>query len=197
MSNFRLLNPDCVLIHIPKTAGTSIRKGVWQGRYCRPPAFGKIPDGWQHLFKFAFVRHPLDRFVSAWKMFTIGAKGDPEWNMAEDAYPLTLQAFFEIVTNEDIIYDDRRRSFEEKIRHHTIPQTHPFNCLQYADFVGRFENVEEDFAKICKRVSFSATLPKMHTTKHKHWSEELTEDIIDKCSEYYAEDFSQLGYKPE
>ena len=54
---------------------------------------------------------------------------------------MSLAAFLDIVEDESIAYGARRRTAEEKIRHHTIPQSHPFNCLQFADFVGRFENI--------------------------------------------------------
>lgn len=194
MSNFRLSDPDCVLIHIPKTAGTSIRKGVWKGRVSGGPAFGTIPEDWAPLFKFAFVRHPLDRFVSAFKMFTTGPSGDPDWKPADDAHPVTIDAFLDIVLDETIIYDERRRTFRERIRHHAIPQTHPFNCLQFADFVGRYETLEEDFAEICRRLSYRAELPKLHVTSHGHWSDELPGHVIDKCRDYYSEDFARLGY---
>lgn len=39
MSTFLLKNPDCVFIHIPKTGGSSIRKGVWTGAI--GPRFGR------------------------------------------------------------------------------------------------------------------------------------------------------------
>jgi len=42
MSNFLLRNPDCVLIHIPKTGGTTIRKGICGSNY-EGPAFGEFP----------------------------------------------------------------------------------------------------------------------------------------------------------
>ena len=66
MSIFKLKNPDCVLFHIPKTGGTSIRKGVWNKIY-DGPVFAAVPEDWGALYKFAFVRHPFDRFISVWK----------------------------------------------------------------------------------------------------------------------------------
>lgn len=186
-------DPDCVLIHIPKTGGTSIRKGVWQKR-CGKAVFGYIPDEWQHLFKFAFVRHPLDRMISAWKMFTEGARGDQSWSLPADARPLSIEEFVDIVEDETIIYDERRKTVEEKIRHHTIPQTHPFNCLQFADFVGRFERIDEDFEIVARRVGMTEALPKMHYTSHSHWQSYLSGPLLDRCIAYYAEDFEKLGY---
>jgi hypothetical protein len=193
MSNFRLLAPDCVLIHVPKTGGTSIRKGVWQKRY-EGPVFGAIPDSWRGLFTFAFVRHPLDRFVSAWRMFTCGTANEPDWRMPADARPLSIEEFGEIVFDDGIIFDERRSTFEERIRHHTIPQTHPFNCLDEAEFVGRFERLEADFAHVARRVGAAETLPHMHGTGHGGWRDHVTGDLLAACRRFYDEDLRRLGY---
>jgi hypothetical protein len=194
MSNFYLRNPDCVLIHIPKTGGTTIRKGIWGSNY-EGPAFGVIPDAWQGLFKFAFVRHPLQRCVSAWKMFTDGAKGDPQWSLPADAYSLTIEHFLDIVVDESIIYDGRRSRFEEKIRHHTIPQTHPFNCLAMADYIARHEHYDGEVKSICARLGLNVdAVPMMHYTASEHWSDVLHGEVLERCIAYYRTDLDQLSY---
>lgn len=194
MSNFILKNPACVFIHIPKTAGTSIRKGVWKSNY-KGPYFGKIPKEYQNLFSFAFVRHPLQRFISAYNMFTEGAKGDPNWKLPNDARALTIDEFLSITIDENIIYDERRKTFEEKIRHHTIPQTHPFNCLEMAEFIGKYENIETDFKIIANKLKINDFLPKMHTTTPTLWKDVLKGKNLKNCIEFYENDFKTLGYK--
>lgn len=200
MANFLLTNPDCVFIHIHKTGGTSIRHGVWGGARPVEPTFGQIPDDWMHLFKFAFVRHPFDRFISAWKMFTEGTTdsqrhpGNPNRPRSE-RHRLSAEEFGTIVFDETILYDERRSSFEERIRHHTIPQTHPFNCLRFADFVGRFESIEADFDVVRTRLQITATLPKLNHTTHCHWREYLTGDLLTQCIAYYEQDLTELGYE--
>lgn len=196
MSNFRLLDPDCVLIHVPKTGGTSIRKGVWNRRY-EGPAFGTVPESWRGMFSFAFVRHPLDRFVSAWRMFTSGTADEPDWRMPADARPLTIEEFGEIVFDDRIIFDERRQTFEERIRHHTIPQTHPYNCLDQAEFIGRFERLEEDFARVARRLELHAALPHMHRTRHGGWRAHVRGDLLAACRNFYEEDLRRLGYAAE
>jgi hypothetical protein len=194
MSNFLLKSPDCVLIHIPKTGGTSIRKGIWGCNYVGP-VFGLIPDEWSSCFKFCFVRHPLQRLISSWKMFTYGAEGDQQWRLPSDARELTISAFIDIVLDESIIFDERRRTFEEKIRHHTIPQTHPFNCMDLADHVARFENYTEELQNICHLVGINiGTIPKMHFTKPLIWSEVLHGRDLERCLEYYENDILSFGY---
>lgn len=193
MSNFLLRNPDCVLIHIPKTAGTSMRKGVWQGRY-EGPVHGTIPDSWMGFFRFAFVRHPLDRFISVWKMFSEGTHNEPSWSMPADARPLSIDEFAGIVFDESIIFDERRRSFEEKIRHHAMPQTHPFYCLNQAQFVGRYESLAQDFSQLAGKLGLRASLPHMHSTQHGPWNDYLSGSLLERCRDFYAEDFRALAY---
>jgi len=194
MSNFLLKDPECVFIHIPKTAGTSIRKGVWKSNY-EGPVFGYIPKEWEDLFSFAFIRHPLQRLVSAYNMFTIGTKGDSQWRFPEDARELNWESFLDIVTDENIIYDERRKTFDEKIRHHTIPQTHPFNCLDKAKFIGKQETFDEDFETITKKLKINIKAPKIHTTNSQPWYKVMDKISIDRAIEYYKEDFEQLDYR--
>lgn len=200
MANFLLVNPDCVFIHIHKTGGTSIRHGVWGGVRPVEPAFGYIPDEWMHLYKFAFVRHPLDRFISAWKMFTDGALASQRGpgKTAGPSAPrrqLPIDEFAAIVFDENILYDERRKTLEERIRHHTIPQTHEFNCLRFADFVGRFESIDADFNIIRDRLNIITPLPKLNFTVHGHWREYLAGDLLARCVSYYSQDFRELGYE--
>jgi hypothetical protein len=193
MSNFLLHEPEAVLIHIPKTGGTSIRNGVWEKRY-EGPVFGVIPGAWQGLYKFAFVRHPCDRLISAWRMFTDGTMTMPGQPFAMETRQLDLAAFIDIVIDDSIIYDERRSTFAERIRHHTIPQTHPFNCLGHADFIGRYENLDADFRHVCKVLGVDAELPRMHFTTRGLWREYMDDADIARCREFYRDDFAQFGY---
>jgi hypothetical protein len=198
MSNFLLKKPDCVFIHIPKTAGTSIRKGVWKGNY-EGPVFGTIPEEWAKLFSFAFVRHPLQRFISAYKMFTMGTRAEKNSGLQihrpRDSRPLSIEEFLDIVTDESIIFDERRSTLEERIRHHTIPQTHPFNCLHLADFIGRHENINVDIQIVSLQVGIQIDLPHMHTTNDIHWKNFLKGETLNRCRQFYEEDLETLQYK--
>lgn len=195
MSIFLLKDPDAVFIHIPKNGGTSIRKGAWKSRY-QGPVFGRVPDEWSTIFKFAFIRHPLDRLVSAWKMFSEGTQNNLGWEFPTDGVKgLGLPAFLEIVTDERIIYDERRRTYEEKIRHHTIPQTHPFNCLDSADHIGRYETLDQDFCKIMSRLQIrNITLPRLHYTNRGHYLDYFDSHTLEIAIDYYRDDMKLLKY---
>ena len=195
MANFLINDPKCVFIHIPKTAGTSIRRGFFNNNY-EGPTFREIPINWQNLFKFAFVRNPYDRFISAWKMFSKGVAFST-WEYPHDGEKnISIEDFWKIVVNDEIIYDERRNTFEEKIRHHTIPQTHEFNCLAHADFVGRFENLNSDFKVICKHLgAIYSELPYNNKSKYsKTYRELFSPSMKKKVQEYYYNDFKLLDY---
>lgn len=194
MSVFLIHEPRSVFIHIPKTGGTSIRRGLF-GDVVEGPTQGFVPPEWMSCFKYAFVRNPYDRVISAWKMFASGMENSV-WKHPQDERGLSLQRFLEIATDESISFDGRRETTSEKIRHHAIPQTHPFNCLEFADFVGRFEQLDSDFAKVCEQLKYDAgKLPRWNQTNRKRefmsYFDSVTRAIVEQ---FYAEDFSQLGY---
>ena len=66
-----------IFIHIPKNAGTSIHNvavGIFpRGRHHAPGHMkwysykNKFPNAWKNYFKFAIVRNPWDRMVSAYE----------------------------------------------------------------------------------------------------------------------------------
>ncbi len=139
MPVYLIENPRCVFIRIPKTGSTSIIRGPFDNAV-KGKAFGKIPQEWRKEKSFAFVRNPFDRLVSAWFMFkSFPARTEHEQNLQKH---LTIAKLIEIVTDDRIslIGDD----FLAKLRRHSIPLTHPFNCLSRASLIGRFENFEED-----------------------------------------------------
>jgi len=121
--------------------------------------------------------------------------GNAQWHLPDDARSLTIDEFVEIVLDDSVVFDERRKSFEEKIRHHTIPQTHPFNCLHFADFVGRYEKLQDDFTTVARRVGLSnSALPRLNYTNPCPWESVLVGSTLQRCVNYYRRDFEELGY---
>ena len=196
MAVFLVIEPRSVFIHIPKTGGASIRRGFFEDKV-EGPKQGFIPESWQSLFKFAFVRNPYDRIISAWKMFD-GGMEQTVWEHPQDKAGIELNSFLSIVIDESIAFDGRsRETTVEKIRHHTLPQVHPYHCLDRADFVGRFENLASDFDVICQRLGIEATgLPHWNRTKRDvDFMRYFDSGSIKIVNEYFRDDFEQLGYQ--
>lgn len=213
---FLIENPRCVFIHIPKTGGTSIKSifgYTWQSAGVPGPDI--VPAAWEKCFKFTFVRNPYDRLVSSWKYFR-GLSARPRgtalvispWN-----FPIAIPCGggasqcgqYDTVTEKNIfsfadfvqIVTSRTdlQLPQGNVYHHTMPQLHPRNYLEYADFIGRFENLQEDFDKICDRLNIpKQKLPHHNKTNHKHYSSYYNKKIKMMADQYYEEDLQKLGY---
>ncbi len=194
MAVFLVRDPKCVFIHIPKTGGASIRHGVFQGQV-KGPKQGFVPENWMQHFKFAFVRNPYDRAVSAWQMFANGMQNSV-WQHPQDQKGVSFKRFLELAMDDSVAFDGARLTTEEKIRHHAIPQTHKFNCLQFADFVGRFESFEEDFKKIAARIGHPVEkLPHWNRTQREaNFMSYYDAEAKSIVEDFYREDFAQLNY---
>ena len=195
MPIFFLEPANCVFIHIPKTGGGSIRRGLFQGAV-EGPEFGEMPAAWRGKFAFCFVRNPFDRLISAWKMFTQGMQ-DSVWAYPADGDPtLSLAAFLDIVEDERVGDGIARQTFAQKVRQHTLPQTHPLNSLSDADFVGRFERYQADLAHVLARIGRpGVAAAHMNRTVRGDYRDYFDTDTRARAEAFYAEDLSRLGYR--
>jgi hypothetical protein len=170
---------------IPKTAGTSVlrsalpREGIrfWNlkdtpRRYRR--WLSNITD--EELaayYIFAFVRNPWDRFVSVCTYF---------------------EAEIDMVVNGFDAYIGKYEDF----KHHSLPayiHTH-LHGNRFADFIGRFENLQEDYNALCRRLGIrDRILPYMNATDHGHYRDELPEQAVEFVEDYYAKDIEVFGYE--
>lgn len=66
------------------------------------------------------------------------------------------------------------------------------------DFIGRFENLEEDFEKVCNRIGINdLSLPKiLHTdTERKHYREGYDSETKNIVKERYSEEIDYFGFE--
>jgi hypothetical protein len=195
MAAFLILEPRSVFLHVPKTGGASIRHGFFKNQY-EGPCQGSIPDEWADLFKFGFVRNPFDRLISAWQMFAQGMENTVWEHPGQECKDISLADFLDIAMDESIPYDGVRSTVPRKIRHHALPQTHPFHCIDQADFIGRFERLEDDFQELLDRLGIPRQ-PLNHMNRTRRCKK--TMDYFDPATwqravDFYAQDFDKLGY---
>ena len=72
---------------------------------------------------------------------------------------------------------------------------HPGNLL--VDFVGRYENLQADFNKVCETLELpQSTLPVVNTSRREGMEEEeLDRSSLDIINDYFARDFEMFGYE--
>jgi len=81
----------------------------------------------------------------------------------------------------------------QRFKHHAIPITHPFNCIEYADEIIRFENYEEDVRKYLVDKNIPIKIKK---TNYTNKNDEIVLDKRQKeiLRNYYKQDFLKFNY---
>ena len=179
----------CVFVHIPKTGGCSVvdcllsRRKTSNHRYLRQDVSKRT----KNYFIFTFIRNPFDRFVSAYFYFkTYGRRfpGDIKMGKVVNIY----ESFNDFVLNFNNISRDE---FGEP---HFDPQITWMD--DRIDFIGRFENFQEDFNVVCNKAGIpQRQLPHKNKVKHKHYTEYYSAETREIVAKKYAKDIKIFGYK--
>ena len=164
-----------LMIHIPRTAGTSMNCVAMQNApsyqdlsYSINPKCdtsrlwtttqhisidslierGIITDGWFHdRFKFAFVRNPWDRMVSIWAKLK-GYRLRQKRQRMSNLYLRTFDSFVEGLVKCVFVRPLSKLNGEDWS--FANQQT---EWLKWGiDFVGRYENLEHDWRELCETV---------------------------------------------
>lgn len=179
------LEKKIIFIHIPKTGGTSMEgRGFLQPVITRHFAlfdyqtmYGPLGYKLDDFFKFAFARNPYDRLASA--IINNMRDGKEKIDMPVSDFVLKYQAMLPLWIATKPMFT--------------------FVCLDgklAVDFVGRFENLDEDWKSVCKTMGVVDTLP--HINKGKH--EGSYRDLYNKEAKFvveklYAKDFEMFNYE--
>lgn len=105
---------------------------------------------WASCFKLAFVRDPMERFISGWKHRQCDDLIS-SWHPARRLRGVTLdQAASLCLSDRELLYS------------HCAPQTHYLS--ETLDFIGRFENLEADWQELCERAGIDIPLPRLNSS---------------------------------
>jgi hypothetical protein len=197
-----MINKDyrAIFVHNPKCGGTSLINILKQhgfshnrsyGKDSLDPnegRFGKIEKSYGNkiistYFLFTFVRNPYDRMVSSYHYLNKRLNGKH--------IPLgVFKNFNDFVKNLFSISDHHWKW------HYTLQHTHIQSKHRKCDFIGRFENLQEDFNIVCDKIGIPhQQLPHKNKSKHKHYTEYYDDETKSIVAEKYAKDIEYFGYK--
>jgi hypothetical protein len=177
-----------VFAHVPKCGGIAMRAALEpfaDGQACAlsgtthetlPALLARQPELAGH-FKFAFVRNPWDRLVSFYAY-------------ARRYLARTLPRLQALSFGEMLRHIDSGAAWLEPL-HAVRPQS---DTARGADFVGRFERLNEDFARVCARLGLSAVLPRRNALVHGAYATYYDDWSRAFVARRYAQDIQEFGY---
>ena len=172
-----------IFIHIPKNAGTSIRNSFNINGYDKKVVSKRYPHStcseikkyigdniWNEYYKFSFVRNPFDRLVSFYHFH----KSDQYKHKVgrERAY---TQSF------KDWVIDTKDKN---------VIQTQSDYLDEQINFIGSFENLQEDFNLVCNQMDILPyKLPHYNQSQHDSWDTYYDDELTDFVLNRYQKDF--------
>jgi len=140
-------------------------------------------QGFENTYKFTIVRNPWDRMVSAFHHVRQG-KNYPVIGLDENFKDFVKTRF-------------RKRGVKiDPHFHHQHPNI-MFEGKVFVDFIGRFENLEEDWKIIAAKIGCSPDLPHRNKGNHKPYKHYYDEECFEIVSQIYKDDIRLLGYTYE
>lgn len=182
----------CIFIHIPKTAGSSIitalSGGVSRRQHLPWYIFQKAnPEKYEKYYKFAFVRHPVERAISAYNYLSRGG------NEKNDI--IIKQKLVKYRDFNDFVINGLSNGY---FRNHPmfLPQSDfivRFDQELAVDFLGKFEEIDESFAEIARKLNIDIKLPKINMS-NKRADIKIEEKALSILNLIYAQDFVNFHY---
>lgn len=179
-----------LLIDIPRTATTSVRLALDlrdDPRHVDALCWRKMcPRRFERSFVFAFVRHPYERIQRQYQ-----------------GWGETNPKFVDIDDYVKKVYDRQEQRFAPLYSEHQHrcfwPQSR-WVCesqgKRIVDFVGRFENLEEDFQHVCEQVGVDEDLPHRNRTGRPLEDTPLGYESKTILQDWFADDFYLFGFQP-
>ena len=194
-----------IFVHIPKSAGSSMYSGLKPysdpfvykfissplKKIGKPINFGPEPldahstameikrlfrKDFENYFKFAFVRNPWERICSSY-FYIKKDKNHP--------------AHFETLETKDVNEFISREIYIEKSQTQYIFDD---NDNQIVDYVGRYENLQNDFKKVLDLLKIDLRLEKLNSGSYKNYKEILNQNSIEIINERYKKEIKIFKY---
>jgi chondroitin 4-sulfotransferase 11 len=182
----------CIFIHIPRTGGTTIESllpdGLYEGHNTLQGYKHKVGSGgYEHYYKFAFVRNPWDKMLSEYFWFRNVKYAYPDeevkqfFRKSASCFSEFVSLFFKTTVGDPT---------------HRMCQLDFLNPVCELDYIGRFERYAEDFMKISTYIGIDIDVcPHENNISHRPYWEYYNDETRKIVAEKYAKDIEYFGYE--
>ncbi len=184
-----------IFVHIPKCAGVSVNQALYgslAGGHLTIQdyiiAFGPIK--FRSFYKFTIVRNPWDRLVSAFHFLKGGgfSEIDQKWFNKNIGSEIDFEEFVLTKLNKPEVLN----------WYHFRPQykyISDFNGTPIVDFIGKLENINQDFKTICNSLQRGYNLPNENRSNRKSYLSYYTKETRNIVAELYKKDVELFEYE--
>ena len=184
----------CIFVHVPRTGGTSVASALFGGGLWHPlleEFYAYDAERAAQYFKFAFVRNPWDRFVSAFHLLKFKDVPQPNRKWADKWLGDIddIGAFFERLRNPFF-----RRVVLSWV--HFLPQ---YLYVTYdgrlaLDYCGRFEHLEEQFELVSEKLGLDFSLRHLNSSPRGEYRDYYTPATRRLVGDFYERDIATFAY---
>ena len=161
--------------------------------------YGDQIRAYSHYDLICFVRNPLARLVSCYKQRVLFYEDDPdfpEYYFKDHPYTIKANCPFSEFLNKVIRIPDHAADRHFKSQYASIFG----KKTRTPEFIGRLENIEEDWKKVANRYDLQERLLKLnsgHVDKQlpDKWQEFYTDEDMEKAREKFRNDLEMFGYE--
>ncbi|QDV43238.1 Sulfotransferase family protein [Stieleria neptunia] len=199
---------QCIFIHIPRVAGTSIEKWLcgsdwWEidpatKHLLASQARQLYSDFWESYFKFTFVRNPWDRMVSALKFPDyFGVRYDrgriPPFGRSLDFGGYKTRFGPDPVVEFDHRFYERSSIVSPR---HAAKQVYGNIIDEPIDFIGRFETLVKDCSQLrdILGVDEIMTIHSEKSTRKARYRHYYNTSTAQEVADMYANDNERFGF---
>ena len=185
----------CIYIHIPKTGGSSIEFAFdqkTQEHETLEQTKEKIKNSYESYFSFSIVRNPFDRFVSTY--FYLKEKEEAPYveGMSFDDFVYMAKEWKANYSKSFVEFKKTRLSFEEYLKTlYLCPQT-DWIVREGSLAINRviyFDNLNEGFKDVCKKLKIKKFLPHRNKTNHKNYLHYYNKKTLSIIESVFEKDF--------
>jgi len=187
----------CIFIHVPRCAGTSIETWItgtdWWTRDPRTKhltaqqARTIYAEYWDEYFKFAVLRDPVARMISALKYashFGLELRADGEIDFEQYfsrfGHPIVVEHDHRFHSRQEVLHEDHR------------PNAVYGNVLDAElDFVAKVESIERDMARVKRQLGFARSFDVHVEASPKQVS--ISSKTMEVIADLFAQDYQDFG----